>query len=326
MTVGSGGPVSYVSEKSSESVPGIAFTVSDEGIVVHDPVTSSWLMFIVASDVGIATSDLDAFHVGGNDTVLMSFSSERMTIPGLNDDPDGELVDDSDVISFTPTSIGEATAGTFSFYFDGSDVDLTSSAEDVHGLFEFADGSLGISTTGSVTVGGLASGGDEDVYRFTGTFGAGTSGTWELWFDGSDVGLTTSPEDLDGISLDNETDMMFSTTGSHDAAGGAGDDEDISRFTGSFGETTARSAALEFDASATGIGPGNDIDALHLGSSFTPEHVALSCCIEREHPPISGRQSRLTVDEPDQVHSSVVCFGLTVGGRRSRNPVLVLAF
>ena len=115
----------------------------------------------------------------------------------------------------------------------------------------------------------MASGGDEDVYRFTGTFGAATSGTWELYFDGSDVGLTTSAEDLDGVSFDNEVDLLFSTTGTYAAGGGAGDDEDISRFTGTFGGATAGSVALEFDASAAGIDPGNDVDALHLGSSFT---------------------------------------------------------
>ena len=56
------------------------------------------------------------------------------------------------------------TGGTFTFYLDGSDVGLEANGEDIDGLFEYPDGSLAISTTGSIEVGGLPKGGDEDVH------------------------------------------------------------------------------------------------------------------------------------------------------------------
>jgi len=227
-------------------------------------------MFFDASDMGITTSDLNAFYVRDDGSVLISYSSDNMVIPGLTGGPNGEVVGDSDVFLFTPTSVGENTAGSFSFYFAGGDVGLTTSGEDIDGLHEFADGSLGISTTGSITVGALPEGGDEDVHRFTGTFGSPTSGSWALYFDGSDVGMTTSEDDVNAVSFDDDVDMLFSTTGTYAAAGGSGDDEDISRFVGTFGNTTTGTASLEFDLSTLGIDPAADVDGLHYGTAFNP--------------------------------------------------------
>jgi hypothetical protein len=248
---------------SSESVPGIAETVKDEDIVTYDPATGSWSMYFDASDVGITSSDLDAFHVRNDGAILISYSSDGMVIPGLTGGPDGELIDDSDIVLFTPTSIGDTTAGSFSFYFDGSDVGLTRNGEDIDGLYEFADGSLAISTSGSITVGALPKGGDEDIHIFTGTFGADTSGTWELYFDGTDVGFTSPNDDLNAVSFDNGIDLILSTTGL--ASNGVGDDEDLQRFTGTFGNTTTGGSSLELDLSTLGIDPAEDVDALHYG-------------------------------------------------------------
>ncbi len=289
VTVGASGLVYYVSFSSTTSVPGISGSVRDEDIVTYDAADDVWAMYFDASDVGLTSSDLDAFHVRANGTVLMSFSSDGTVIPGMTGGPEGELVDESDVFLFTPTSVGDTTAGTFTFYFDGSDVDLTSSGEDVDGLHEFADGSLGISTTGNVTVGVLPSGGDEDVHRFTGTFGAATSGTWSLDFDGSDVGLTASGDDLDGVAFDNDTDMVFSTSGTYSAAGGSGDNEDVSRFVGTFGGATSGTASLEQDLSALGIDPAADVDAVSLAGTVVDPPSG--------DPPVAVDDSATTIED-----------------------------
>ena len=65
------------------------------------------------------------------------------------------------------------------------------------------DGRLLISTLGNVSVSG-ASGADEDLLAFTPTaLGATTSGAWAMYFDGSDVGLSsTSNEDVNGVWVD----------------------------------------------------------------------------------------------------------------------------
>ena len=152
------------------------------------------------------------------------------------------------------------TAGTFSFYFDGSDVGLSTSSEDIDSLFEFADGTLGISTNGTITLAGLANGGDEDIHRFNGTFGATTSGTWTLYFDGSDVGLTAASDDIDAASAATNGDLLFSTTGTNTTPG---NNEDINRYSGSYGPTTSGTNTIELDLSTTGINPAANVDGLH---------------------------------------------------------------
>ncbi|HSJ28742.1 MAG TPA: Ig-like domain-containing protein, partial [Acidimicrobiia bacterium] len=252
----------FMSFDVNTTVPGIGVGVRDEDIVAYDG-SSGWSMYFDASDVGVTTSDLDAFHVRADGSVLMSFSS-TLDVPGLVGGPAGESVEDRDVVVFTPSLTGEVTAGSFSFVFDGSDVGLDTTSEDIGGLYEFADGSWGISTSGSLNVAGVAQGGDEDVHRFTGTFGSVTSGSWALVFDGSDVGLTESSEELDGVSFLADAGLLFSTAGSYSAAGGAGDDEDVSRFVGTFGEATSGSASVELDVSTLGIDPAVDVDGLHV--------------------------------------------------------------
>ena len=79
---------------------------------------------------------------------------------------------------------------------------LTISGEDVDAFALAADGRLLVSTTDNVSVTG-ASGADEDLLAFVPTqLGATTSGTWSLYFDGSDVELSnTSNEDVNGVWL-----------------------------------------------------------------------------------------------------------------------------
>ncbi len=84
-------------------------------------------------------------------------------------------------------------------YFDGSDVGLSSAAENVDAFAIRSDGSLLFSTTGQAHVPGVTSAG-EDLLLFRPTqLGAQTRGTWQMFFDGSDVGLSTW-EGLDGVS------------------------------------------------------------------------------------------------------------------------------
>jgi hypothetical protein len=244
------------------TVPGIGYEVRDEDIITYDPGTGTWSMYFDASDVGIGTSDLDAFHIRNDGSILMSFSS-ALTVPGITGGPNGELVEESDVFLFTPTSTGDNTAGAFSFYFDGSDVGLDSTSEDVVGLYEFSDGSLGISTSGSPSGAGIPASRDEDVLRFSGVFGFDTIGTWTLYFDGSDAGLGNSGDDLDAITFAANTDMLFSTKSPFTTSQGTADDEDVLRFTGTYGLPTIGTINLETVLSTLGIDPTVDLDGLH---------------------------------------------------------------
>jgi hypothetical protein len=194
--------------------------------------------------------------VRADGSILLSFDSASFTVPGVG------TVEDSDIVLFTPTSTGTTTAGSFSWYFDGSDVGLTTNNEDIDGLLEFSDGSLGISTLGNPGVTGLTGLADEDVIRFTGTFGSATSGTWAYYFDGSDVGFSTSSsENLDALDQSG-ADLMFSTTGSFSAAGATGTLQDIGRFSGTFGTATSGTATIELVPSSIGIPSTANVDGL----------------------------------------------------------------
>jgi hypothetical protein len=213
--------------------------------------------------VGI-TTDIDAFDVLGNGHILMSFDATT-SVTGI-----GTLYD-PDIVEFTPTSLGATTAGSFTWKFDASDVGLSSSLEDVDALYVLADGTMLVSLRDAFSVTGI-SGADEDLIRFTATaWGSTTSGTWSWYFDGSDVGLsTTSYEDVDGIWVDEAItpypDVHLCTLGAFSVTGVSGENEDIFVFhptalgsttTGTFG------TSLFFDGSLFGLS-SYDVDAFDV--------------------------------------------------------------
>jgi hypothetical protein len=221
---------------------------------------TSFAMLFDGSDVGVGGVDLDAFYVVDADTILMSFD-DPVTIGTLG------TVADADIVRFDATSLGDNTAGSFSMYFDGSDVGLDTSSEDVDAIELLSDGRLLISTSGSISVPGV-SGADEDLLVFTPTsLGDVTSGTWAMYFDGSDVGLsTTSSEDVDGVSVAANGDIYLTTRGNFAVTGVSGADEDVFVCTpSSLGTTTTCTYAptLFFDGSAFGL-DANDLDAIDL--------------------------------------------------------------
>lgn len=178
-------------------------------------------MYFDGSDVGM-TIDLNAFFVDLDGSILMSFQ-QAVSI--------GELgrVDDSDIVRFVPISLGPATTGRFEWHFDGSDVGLTKSGEDIDALHVLENGDLVISTAGNYSVPG-ASGRDEDLLGFSPTFlGPPTSGSWTMYFDGSDVGLSSSSsEDVNGSWIDDANDDIYlSTINGFSVGGSSGDKSDI---------------------------------------------------------------------------------------------------
>jgi hypothetical protein len=86
-------------------------------------------------------------------------------------------------------------------YFDGSDVSLSSSSENLSGVAQDEDGKIYLVTTGNFSVSGR-SGANEDVFVFTPTStGSTTAGSFDsaLFFDGSNFGLGSNS--LTGIDL-----------------------------------------------------------------------------------------------------------------------------
>ena len=246
--------VLYFSLGSSGTVGGVS--VANEDIVAFDG--SAFSLYFDGSDVGLSSFTIDAFAVISPTEILLSFT-DAGTVGGVS-------MDDSDVLKFTATSLGSATAGTFSMYFDGSDVGLSTSDEDVDAIELLSSGHLLVSTTGSVSVSGV-SGEDEDLLELTPTsLGPATAGSWKLYFDGSDVGLRSSDEDLDGVAVDGSGRILLSTTGAFSVPGRSGADEDVFVFTPtSLGATTAGTygSSLFLDGSLYGLG-GNDVFAIDV--------------------------------------------------------------
>lgn len=233
--------------ENSVTLPGLG-TVAPQDIVSYDESTGTWALVFDGSDVGLSSLAIDGLARMSDGSLLLSFTVAA-TIPGVSG-----TVDDSDIVRFVPTSLGANTAGAFSWYFDGSDVGLTTNDEDVDAIGLTSDGRLVLSTLGSFSVSGV-SGTDADLIVFNATsLGANTAGTFQMYFDASDVGLSTTNEDVDAACILPNGDILLSTIGNFSVPGVSGQDEDILRFTPtSLGTNTAGTFAMRLDLSSLGI-------------------------------------------------------------------------
>ncbi len=249
-----GDQVIYMSMVGNSTVGGIV--LADEDIFSHDLRTGAWNVFFDGSDVGIAT-DVDAFHIQDDGSVLMSFNTTT-AVAGVGN------VDSRDIVRFIPTSTGEQTAGSFEIYFDGSDVGLTTSSEGIDAIGFTPEGTLLISTSGAYSVNGV-SGKDTDLLAFTASqLGADTAGIWELYVDGSDVELTSSAEDITGTWVDPDSGVIhFTTLGNVSSGGVSGTRNDILTCTAqTLGANTACDMAFFYSGGDNGITQG--LDGIHV--------------------------------------------------------------
>jgi len=197
----------YLSATGTGTVGGKAFTSAD--ILSYVQATNTWDILYDGSSIN-TPKNLGAFAFVGNDIVL-GFSVAQV-VPGLGT----TKVAAQDLVRFTPTSTGyNTTAGTFAWYFNGSDVGLTTAAEAIDALWIDAQGRLYISTTGTAKVNGptgaVITAHDEDVLRFTpSSTGATTAGTWMLYWDPT-LMTGMSAEDINGYWEDPATGARYVT-------------------------------------------------------------------------------------------------------------------
>jgi hypothetical protein len=212
----------YLNAAGNGTVAGLPFTGAD--ILRYTRSSRTWQMVFDASDVGVS-ANVNAFAFLPSGEILLVFKT-NVTLPGLG------VVTPWDVVRFSPTQLGPNTAGTFAWYFDGSDVGLTVASEKIDALgFHVTDAGsrrLRISTTGAAAVinefGNPLAGRDEDVMVFIiQTPGANTVGRWkaDLFLDGSNIpGLAN--EDVVGFATDEMTqDVYLNILGSFNLGGGA---------------------------------------------------------------------------------------------------------
>jgi hypothetical protein len=250
----------FVSTSSPANPPGLTF--EDEDIAAYDLTTGAWSMYFDGSDVGLGGGGLDvtAFHIEADGSILLSINVTA-TLPGVG------LVEPVDIVRFIPTSTGNNTAGTFELVFDGSDVELGDTlGEDIDALGRTPDGRIVLSTTANFSALGVTAK-DEDLLVFNDTeLGPNTSGSWTLYFDGSDVALDSSPEDVNGAWVDDATgDIYLSFLGEFVVPGASGDGLDIVVCVpGSVGPSTSCTYSLFFDGSANGLTGAGKLDGVSL--------------------------------------------------------------
>ncbi len=262
-----GDSVLVMASKSTNTIPGIG-SVRNEDIFTFDTDTGSTTFYFDGSDVGLASAAIDALHVLPDGDILMSLTA-AFSIPGLIGGPGGSTTaDDSDIIRFSPSNLGAATNGVFEFYFDGSDVGLTTNGEDIDAISFDSDGDMNISTTGTTTANGVSSVRDEDVFYFVASsLGSVTSGTFGVFMDGSDVGLGGGgSEDVDALHIGpGNTPDYLSTLGDFFVTGVNGGDEDVFMFLPtSLGTATSGSFQSLFDGSAEAMPTNVDISGLWI--------------------------------------------------------------
>jgi hypothetical protein len=239
----------YFSTAGNFPVPGVTGPYDDADIYSWNG--TSFTRVFDGSVAGLpGNADIDALVVVDTDTFYMSFNATGTTVPTLGN------VQDEDVVLYD--------AGTWSLYFDGSDVGLSNSGnEDVDAFDILTDGSIVISTVGAANVPGVGNFNDEDLVRCVGTFGSVTTCTWSVYFDGSDVALTAGSEDVDGVSVSGGN-IYLSTLGNFSVSGLTGQGVDVfscnSPTTGT--ATACTSFSMYFDGSVYGI--TNNLDAIDL--------------------------------------------------------------
>lgn len=172
----------------------------------------------------------------------------------------------ADILKFDPT------AG-WSMYFDGSDVGITKNVS----AFEIQnDGSILLSLAAGQTVAGAGAVAPHDVIRFAPvTTGNNTSGTFQMWVDGSNVGLTTASEKIDALGLASDGRLAISTMGAIAVAapgGGTlkGQDEDAL----GFNRNTVAWSALFNGTAIPGLGV-EDVNALWLNPATGEIYISI---------------------------------------------------
>jgi uncharacterized protein YjiK len=250
-------PILYFAYNEVSTFPG-GLNVSNEDIVSFDGI--EYTMVFDGSDLGLSGLQIDAIDILDADEILISFTSSA-SLPGISG-----TVDDSDIVKFTATQLGDSTAGSFELFFDGSDVGLGVSAEDVDGIELLDDGRVLISTSGNFSVAQLTGQG-EDILALTPTsLGETTAGSWSLYFDGNDVGLTGAG--VDGLSVGGNGAIYLTSKRRFDVPGLSGKDEDVFVFyPSSLGENTAGAydLTLMFDGSLQGL--SHDLKAIDVTST-----------------------------------------------------------
>lgn len=173
------------------------------------------------------------------------------------------------------TSVGNLTfADEDIVYFDGTDFRIVFDGSDllarnvrIAAFDIISDSEILMVFSRPTNVPGIGTVENTDVVKFTanGTLGAATAGDFELYMDGSDIGLDTGGEKIDALTRMGET-LLFSTRGDADVAGMTAKEQDLLLFNpNTLGENTSGTVSLYLDGSDIGLSrTAEDVNAVAL--------------------------------------------------------------
>ena len=246
----------YLSTPDAGEVDGIAY--SGEDVLAYSLDSGEWSLLFDGSDVGLANQDVMAFAWLPDGSLLIA-TGDNFYLPELDAPAEqgGNNVGKADILRFVPESLGEATVGSWELYFDGSDVGLKSPQETIDALTVLADGRIVISTSGPFKSDGVIAK-SRDLVAFTPTsLGENTAGSWELYFDGSDVGLlSASSQNLKAVHQDEADSELYIVTSSADGFVWVCTPEEL-------GKNTDCAFTLFWDGAANGLDSAQ-IDAIAI--------------------------------------------------------------
>jgi CSLREA domain-containing protein len=190
--------------------------------------------------------DIGAVEQGNADRLLFVSSTSSVIVSGIR-------ANDEDILAYNRAT------GVWTLIFDGSDIGITGDVD----AFAFLDNdALLLSLDAPATLPGIGAVDDSDIVQFTPTqLGTVTAGSFALWLDGSDVGLSDDAEDIDVIDFTPDGRLLVSPSDGFAVGALTGRDEDLFVLNNPrFGENSSGDWALYLDGSDVGVASGRDIN------------------------------------------------------------------
>jgi len=272
-------------------------------LAAFDTGDGAWATYFDGDDVGLTGKTVNAAARLPDGDLVLAIDGGG-TLAGLVGGPAGDAFEAFDLVRFRPSSLGDTTAGTWSFHLDGSDVGLGANADAaIRSVGVMSDGSLLIGTLGDANLPGVGAFKSHDLVRFTpASLGASTAGAWSMHFDGSDVGLAhQSQERLDAGFPREDGSIVMSTRGNLDANGFSAVRGDLVAFhPASTGDTTTGWFDLFLAAAQMGLASGTNVQATFVYVPTVPFAPRPTAPILFDRLPSAAISDQAIEDEFDQ--------------------------
>lgn len=197
-------------------------------------------------------------------------------------------------------------SGEWTLYFDGSDVGVTT---DINAFELLNDGSLIMSFDVPTDVSGLGVVENTDLVRFVpSSLGPLTAGSFEWYLDGSDVGLDTANENIDGVTVLSDGTVVVSTLESFAVPGVTGQDEDLIAFSPTqLGANSSGVWRMYFDGSDVGLANSSQEDVQAAWIDPATQNIYLSTRGAFSVPGLNGDGNDIFICTPAQTGDTTVC-------------------